>query len=577
MITIDTSIDLFSQLEPLIAQCDSLKHEHPAYVIQQLEEAIVALPLPSRFEHGALKQFKCYEHINDSELLITKISMYLVQLQQLYIEANSIHHSNALYWDTPHEKRKRGRPAEQISHSVLIGLRDFLHFETQIQATTPNHGYNQFLIDLFLSHEHNPYYAANHPVFDEKFEELLSLYRSAPSPSARYNISDWRMASNPERALYAFYKTLITPEDQAVLMSIYNSFYQDKIEASLAQYLNYGSIESLHVLFELFNTYGIFNADYWNRIERHYASDAGKKAQLAQLKTGAVQRFIKQIHLEKYLLKSLIPLSSFERKEYHRPEVRSTNPGYEVGYALKHFKPCPNLRYTFSTFPERFVLEQDTPFKDYWLSKEDNHQYSSGNHQQLSANRIQLSAYKAGLKKPILFVRDLLHLRSAPSYQVQLTLDYFKQNIHTLSDKDTQTYVEAKLLERNLLNRLLHQNEKECVAQIDEFIQRGLHHFLNQQSLLTDSSLFFIHLRFLVNQYLMHINPELAYKRLKANGAELSAWIDLPHDDGVKAGLHQYRFLSAIKLYEQQHDSLDTECKEVLFVSSPYRRVEPTN
>src|SRR3990167_10865759 len=135
------------------------------------------------------------------------------------------------------------------------------------------------------------------------------------------------------------------------------------------------------------------------------------------------------------------------------------------------------------------------------------------------------------ISKEDFFLRQLFHLRSSPSNQINLTLDYFKIAMSKLDDRNLQIYFEANLFEPGLLCDLLDQEsqlpktKRNFLNRLDEFIKQGLNNFTTSEGAFSQTSIFFIRLSLYVNRYIAQYKPELAEGRLQIDHRRLNAAI----------------------------------------------------
>ncbi len=518
--------DLIPQLDALIATCEALQDKQPVFVIEQLEQAIASLPLPPHFDRQKLGHFNAWSAHTGTDENLRKMIGYLETLQSMYVIVCDRQYPNLRL------------PRQQIVHGILIGLRDFFHTLSEPAESEP-HPHRRLLRYAFEACHRSPWISANDPLFDEKFNQLLALYSSESNTPDK---NDWDMYIQHK------YKALITPEEDAALIQIYEAWSRKTLSQEGDKPLRDKKLISLYTLFKLFKSDGKRNDDTWNSMKEALLP---AQSLFILLELGIMNRFSKQLALELFITTSMNSFLS-KKIDYHAPrigivsgrfgdDVKFLHSVHPFMYGLSH-------KYNHENSPEHKVLDQGIP--GYRLMQTN----SNTRHIHWSSNQIQLSAELICLNKDPFFVRDLLHLRTSSAHQIQLTLDYFKRLIDTLEDPNTQTYVEANIFERNHLSNLLDSDQDALLFQFDEFIQRGLQFYLSSQALMTQSSLFFIHLRFLFNDYLAQKNPVRASGRLKQDCDELTASINLPHNDEILSTLHQYRFLTAMKYHALHHD-----------------------
>jgi hypothetical protein len=166
--------------------------------------------------------------------------------------------------------------------------------------------------------------------------------------------------------------------------------------------------------------------------------------------------------------------------------------------------------------------------------------------------------------------REFFHLRISPETQIPVTLDYFNLHLGKLADQHTQVYLEANLFQTGLLlKKLTPSTAADFFKQFDGFIKNGLK-FYEKRGLLSQESLFFIRLSYLVNQYAYELDPITFGQRKKDFLAQLSGHLCIQTDASTKSTLHYYRFLS---MAGSEKEKLATE-EELYQAVSSYFWVE---
>lgn len=149
--------------------------------------------------------------------------------------------------------------------------------------------------------------------------------------------------------------------------------------------------------------------------------------------------------------------------------------------------------------------------------------------------------------------RQLFHLRSSPSNQIHLTLDYFKRHIDKLSDVNYQRYLEANLFQPALLIKAL--NDPDFITHLNAFIKEGICRNSDTRGLLP-TALFFIRLQTQVLSYAMRIKTPATIAaqtepKALAFSQRLKGLIADSHQLPVSNALHHHRFLLNMACFEQ--------------------------
>ncbi|MFY7697633.1 MAG: DUF3638 domain-containing protein [Legionella sp.] len=184
------------------------------------------------------------------------------------------------------------------------------------------------------------------------------------------------------------------------------------------------------------------------------------------------------------------------------------------------------------------VLSADEPF----VSRE----YSSENANQLNPMSPKLDGCKPA-------ARELWHLRRSPLSQIRLSIDYFNREHQKLTSNPVKTYLEANLCQPALLlHELALEHEQQFLNQFDSFINNGLHVY-QKNGLLTQDSVFFIRLNFLISDYAILLDPARFASRFFKVHLQLTTYLSTQVDKNIQASLHRYRFLTGQRLLELEH------------------------
>ncbi len=211
-------------------------------------------------------------------------------------------------------------------------------------------------------------------------------------------------------------------------------------------------------------------------------------------------------------------------------------------------KEMAKHKYALPNSPARDALEAD-------ISK--NTKYM-GMIQVRTSNSIQLNPIKTEDKEtnsPItqadIAARDYLHLRTVPSLQIALTLDYFTRHVAKLANEADQRYVEANLFQPGLLKQAL--KNPSFLPQFNRFLTTGLR-FFSKNGQHTRESLLFLRLDYLVSQYLYCIDKPAGLLRLQALQEQLLKQVSQPNEPNVTYVQQQYLFLTLMARIELKDD-----------------------
>ncbi|OGV25904.1 MAG: hypothetical protein A3F18_03030 [Legionellales bacterium RIFCSPHIGHO2_12_FULL_37_14] len=172
--------------------------------------------------------------------------------------------------------------------------------------------------------------------------------------------------------------------------------------------------------------------------------------------------------------------------------------------------------------------------------------YDSNHIQLWDVNQQQIVGQKKLISKSILAKRELYHLRRHPDTQIDLTLDYFARNMHYLEDMDYQIYLMGNLFQPGVLLKKLTsgQNSKYFFQRFDAFVLKGLQRA--RKNNLTQEIVFFMHLKYLVNQYAFKYHPKNSVyaKRMLAYCNELNSYLISCEDRQTKYYFSKFKFLT---------------------------------
>lgn len=168
-----------------------------------------------------------------------------------------------------------------------------------------------------------------------------------------------------------------------------------------------------------------------------------------------------------------------------------------------------------------------------------------------NSNDIQLKSVQANASAPVtqadIVARDYFHLRTQPSMQIALTLDYFIRHISRLAEEPNQRYVEANLFQPGLLLDACKQ--PEFLSQFDDFLTTGMR-FFTENGQHTRNSLLFLRLDFLVSRYLLLAENPAGAIRLENLQEALLKQLAVAIEPDVIYVLQQYLLLTIMARIE---------------------------
>lgn len=521
-LSIDNAALRSDSLNTLVDLCAYRKINAPLWVLDQIEKTILALPLPNEFNDQNLDQL--YQGV-DNKLMLT----HLIKLQQIYQE---------VYYQTIGDA--------QLPHLFVIicnflALQDLFSIKiARSEKNTEFHPFFQSYLGKFLKQfYHNPYQATNDPLFDRKMAQLISMFYS-DKPFIGGGKDD-KYQQIDEQTYERYYVKLIDEEPDDIKQLLSELYQGMTLDEDSREKLEDRQVTLLYCLSSFFNPKG------------EYISGRLTDQQYATMKP-LIDKFTRQFAIEQSI-KQGISLS-LTRKEYLEPKIFWD---VEMNFYNQMFSFYGN-----ELDPEN---KNHVSHTKYDLSPGPIHDVLMEMFSR--SNVVQLHKVVGSEEMGLLFVRDLLHLRTSPANQVKLTLDYFIKSMPSLSDQNTQHYLEANLFELDFLASSL-EKEPDVLETFDRLIQTGTDVFSSQDELRKQEYLFLIRLRFLVNQYLAKLNPDsipfrtLAYDRLNNDRCAITALINVTDDTDTLATLHQYRFLTAINLHDLNPMPDDSLFREML-------------
>ena len=565
-LVISGGTNLSDQLDALIIRCEELKANYPIWVIEQIEQAILQMPLPTRpikREKGfALTDFyddiPFYSSITSLEEMGTKIEL----LQQVYAQA---------FENLAGGAQLSNRLVTQFS---LLALRDY--FDVQQAKLQKKPSFHVPISEVFACFvkwfRYCSFVATHNPQLDQRWKQLMRLYETPDGGQYPYDFYE------------SYYNALLDTEPtlKQKLNRFYNQAYE-KDDSTLHVLLRQQNLSALWYFFEQLEEGGqlIKNSLL---VSDHDFDVLIKKI---QHQIGLEQSFLscfKPFLETEITLDKALKIGALSSNVSPQGWLWMSTPGHYLHVEAIKFSKHNTIynitqhQYKLSDSPALNALLADYPDgRPYYL-----------NWHRKPENEIQLSS--AGkqtdsiINKDDFYNRELFHLRLSPANQIDFTLDYFKANPDKLSDPNIQRYMEANIFEPGLLCNALDRDAREQTPilfnRLDEFIHKGLQQFNNQDGLLSHESIFFIRLGVSIDCYTARyyssstgikvteeMDPRLRgddnrwVGRLETKQKYLSALITIQTDPEILSSLHALYFQTAVA-HHQQDKSRDAHFAE---------------
>nr|MBA3537501.1 DUF3638 domain-containing protein [Tatlockia sp.] len=353
----------------------------------------------------------------------------------------------------------------------------------------------------------NPFWATNNPMLDNQLQNLRDYF----SNSLEYIYHD---------SFYTYLKKLIeaNPQQQLEqelndqLQMLYNEhFAQDSTK--LHEEIRKNGLQSVYMIGQHFRFRPRLDSKFdplINKIKAHLEYES-------QIRTSINPFFKVQLSSEPLIDFYLIRSSLF----------RILTPlAVTLIYGLELSDKSATPRYLTESSSALDALLADT----------------TTNLQFKTANKIQLKAGKNNvITQGDIVARDYLHLRSVPSLQISLTLDYFRRHIAELASESIQLYVEANLMQPGLLRDAL--KDFYFLPQFAEFLKKGELYF-NKNGQYSRESLWFLRLDFLVSRYLYITDKQAGLSRLQKIQKKLLKQLSQLNTSEITYVQQQYLFLT---------------------------------
>ena len=416
----------------------------------------------------------------------------------------------------------KGIQTPSLSHLVLSVMS--LQIDTQFQISKKQNlpsfmPFANVVIDSLIGNcERNPFWATNNPAHDQRFKQLQVRFRGAN----HQNDSDY----------FNYFIHLLNTEQglNTELRKDYYSNYGD-VHTEIHSEIRGKGLESLFLIAE--------------HLKGNRPLDARFNPLIDKVKTHLdyeckLRKAINPFYSYQYEVTPTIDLQ-FSRDKFHI--LTKLYPTFIQWQLLS--KEMANHKYALPNSPARDALEADIAEHSRYIYRIDSR----------SSNSIQLKPTKssyyeeanARITQADIAARDYLHLRSVPSLQIALTLDYFTRHVAKLANESDQRYVEANLFQPGLLKKALLT--PSFLPQFDRFLTTGLR-FFSKNGQQTRESLLFLRLDYLVSHYLYCTDKSAGLKRLQAIQDQLIKQLSQPNTPEVTYVQQQYLFLTLMNLIE---------------------------
>lgn len=493
----------FSNLGKIID--DVQKINSPAIQYHYLKELILQLPIAlNQCLTGQLKTLADYQTF---EKQIDDIQKLLINLQKNWIKKKQIPLMNAMTLSIM---------------SLQMEIKSSIAEQTGLPSFKPFVSYT--LNTLLGNNARNPFWATNHPQFDEKINQLQKRFEITKSV---YHLD-----------FYKYLKELLQKEPalNQDLQDEYNRNYSTNT-TSLHEKIRDTGLGALFLISEHIKHHSNLPSTFYPIIKK-IRTHLEYEQQLRE----AINPFFKD-SLSEHLFLDFDTQTQTNELFVYSPLYASFISWQRQTNAITHSK------YNLQESPAKTALEQDVS------------EYSRYKKPIITstANGIQLKpGHRPADEKTITPVtqedieaRDYFHLRSNPQFQVDLTLDYFTGHIDKLATETNQRYMEANLFQPGLLKTALLS--PTFLPRFDEFLNTGFR-FFNQNGQCTQPSLFYFRLNYLVSQYIYLNHPATGLERLKTLQSVLEKQLSLPNTPNEAYVLQQTLFLTIMTQIELGQD-----------------------
>ncbi|WP_347251966.1 DUF3638 domain-containing protein, partial [Legionella sp.] len=507
-IDLNSGRNLIDNLTQVVSDIEKIKS--PALQYNYLEKLILELPVNEQdgLTSPFYSELRTIEDYAKFEQQLDKIQNALWKLQSDWLKEAQIPGLN------------------QLALSIIalqVDVKSALAKAQNLPSFSP---FTAVMMQTVIGNNHrNPYWATNNPLLDKRFEALRNRFRNA---SHQYH-ADFYLYLN---------KLLATePELTAELKLQYNSKYGFNI-SQLHKEIRSKGMEALFMISQ--------HRSYIERLEPRF--------------NPVIKKIEEHLDYESKLREAINPF--FENRLLKTPRI-------ELGIVQDDFRVSTPLYPTFVYWQE---LSTELSKNKYVLKDSIAQQALDADVSQFSsyrkalkaktANNIQLTPTKSlkdtASAPPVtptdITARDYFHLRSVPSLQIPLTLDYFIRHIDKLANESDQRYVEANLFQPGILEKT--QESPSFLPQFDAFLTTGFR-FFNKEGQYSRESLLFLRLDYLVSRYIALTDKRTGLPRLQVLQEQLLKQLAHPNHPDITYVQQQYLFLTLmtrVELGENPHE-----------------------
>lgn len=543
----DTVYRLREKLNDIITIIERVQHVYPMWVIQQIQLVILSLPLPDNMHQFDQEPQHVYKLFTTDDL--DRMKENLKTLQTYY---------NAAY---KREYNTLQLPVFIVIQLSFIALLDYCDSQYGRLTGQPTiHNDTSLILGVFLTnYQYCPQLATHESPFDNRLAHIKTLY---PTQDNLTELTQENTTSNQEyianiikhlpwlneTGLDVFLKDVIEELDKNACKITFNEFISI---ARSFHWLSYyqRTIENKPSLKKYLETYYDENlahkmTPYDGSIRKHKFQNVQSLFEASVLSDNIYDEIHSRIQLETVIMKCLYSCLNNKERDSVRSNITFTW-FYDLPPSLFYLKSpitafynstisihTPKVyglidsQYRLSTSAASHVINQDNPIDElFWKAKPP---------QKLSVNEAQLKA-RSKLEA------QLFQLRTSLTFQIPLTLTHFtfKSSLKQLIDPNLQSYVEATVLDP------CAQSEDMNIL-LNQFVITGLNFFTNPAThLLSYEAIFFIRLQY-------NFNKTNDPKALENNYEQINQYLLTQTNPKIINALHQYRFLTAMSLYNRR-------------------------
>jgi hypothetical protein len=508
-------LDLLERLDKTIS--DIKKEADPVAQYIHLEKLIFSLPLNTTHDsmdpaYQSLKSPKeCEEfltHMNSLQKLLFILRSYWLKEAQIPL----FNHLSLSVLSLQNDAYEKLISVSNETFSHAPKLPSFRGFSDMMMAT------------YIENHDRDPFEATNNPQADQRIRTLKTRFKNVKY----YN----------EESLNTYFQQILETEPKlnTELIKLYQTKH-DSNPSEMHTWIRKNNFQALFLVLQHLNNpkYPAFTLDTQFNL--------------------LIDKIRKQLDYEIELRRAINPLSSNQLKhstiniELLHNQWRIISPLYT---ALVPFQDASisvkQNKYNLKESPALQALERDISV-DSKIKVNGAIKVQTSNEIQLNT-KVRVQEKKETFQKVTeedIIARNFHHLRTEPSLQIPITLEYFQNNLEMLTDENNKRYLEANLFQPGLLFDALQ--DQEFVPQFNHFLTVGKRFFALDGKHTQDSLLFF-RLDLLVSRYFANMNDKEGLIRLKKVQEDLLIQLPLAADWKVTYTLQQYIFLAVVARIE---------------------------